>query len=36
MTIINHITVTAENLDEAREECRALDQRAELKPGCET
>jgi len=36
MTVINHITVTAENLDEAREECSALDQRAELRPGCET
>lgn len=36
MTIINQITVTAENLVDARDACSALDQRVELKPGCET
>lgn len=30
------ITVTADNLTEAREACAAIDQSSELKPGCET
>ncbi len=33
---MNKIIVTRENLDEAREDCSALDQRVELKVGCET
>ena len=31
-----HYIVTAENLDEARADCAACDQAAELEPGCET
>ncbi len=33
---MDHIIVTTDNLDEARDACAALDQRAELKAGCET
>ena len=34
--MINYIPVTAENLAEARDLCRAVDQAAELVPGAET
>lgn len=33
---MQRIIVTADNLDDAREACIALDQRRELEPGCET
>jgi hypothetical protein len=36
MIASTRVVATADNLDEVRDACAALDQRAELKPGCET
>lgn len=33
---MQHYFVTAENIDDVREEITALDQRAEIEVGCET